>query len=76
MEIASPVNNQRFCQMVQSARLSDAVAITLFNRGRSRPVTHSEFRAWMAEPHSARWRALADDDLLHAERMFGWVKSC
>jgi hypothetical protein len=76
METASPVNNQRLCQMVQSAGLSEAVAITLFNRGRRQPVTHSEFRAWMAAPHSARWRALADDDLLHAERMFGLAKVC
>ncbi len=74
MESATPENNRRLCELVESAGLSEAVAITLFNRGRSRPVTHSEFRAWTAQPESPRWRALADDDLVHAERMLGLAK--
>jgi len=74
MESVTPENNRRLCELVESAGLSEAVAITLFNRGRSRPVTHSEFRAWMAQPESPRWRALPDDELVHAERMLGLAK--
>ena len=75
MESAIPENNLQLCELVQSAGLSEAVAITLFNRGRSRPVTHSEFRSWLAHPGSPRWRALADDDLVHAQRMLSVYKA-
>lgn len=60
-------NNQRFCELVAAARLSEATAITLFNRARHTPVTVTAWRSWLAQPGSDRWAAMHDADLRHAE---------
>ena len=60
-------NNRRFCELVAEARLSEAAAITLFNRDRRTPVTVTGWRAWLAEPGTPRWAQMHDDDLRHAE---------
>ena len=63
-------NNARLRELINSKRLSLAVALTIFNRGRSAPVTESILKSWLADPGESRWSALQDDDLQHAEVVF------
>ncbi len=66
-------NSERFRALVADARLAPATAMTLFNRGRAVPVRESGWKAWLADPGSARWTAISQADLRHAERVFGAV---
>lgn len=61
-------NNSQLKHLVESKRLSLPVALTIFNRGRSDPVTESTFKAWFADPNSEVWRELSSADLEHAQR--------
>lgn len=63
-------NNARLRQLIESAALTQAAALTLFNRGQVRPITESGFKAWLADPDSVRWRELSEAYLQHAERVF------
>ena len=63
-------NNIRLRELVESTGLTQAVALTLFNRGQVRPITESGFKAWLAAPESVRWRELSDAYLDHAEKVF------
>ncbi len=63
-------NNARLRELIESAGLTQAAALTLFNRGQVRPITESGFKAWLADPASVRWRELSDAYLQHAEKVF------
>ena len=63
-------NNARLRELINSKRLSLAVALTIFNRGRTAPVTESTLKSWLADPGESRWSAVQDDDLQHAEVAF------
>ena len=63
-------NNVRLRELIESAGLTQAAALTLFNRGQVRPITESGFKAWLAAPDSVRWRELSDAYAAHAEKVF------
>lgn len=63
-------NNIRLRELVESTGFSQAVALTIFNRGQVRPISESGFKAWLAAPDSTRWRELSDAYLVHAEKVF------
>lgn len=67
MQTQNHANNLRLCELLHQSGMTQAVAMTLFNRGRRHPVTESMFKAWMAPPDAPHWRALADDDLAWAQ---------
>lgn len=68
-------NNARLRELIERAGITQAVALTLFNRGQVRPITESGWKAWLAAPESVRWRELSDAYLAHAEKVFsGLVK--
>ena len=64
-------NNVRLRALIASAGLTQAEALTLFNRGQAKAITVSGFKAWLAAPESVRWRLMADNYLEHAERVLG-----
>jgi hypothetical protein len=66
-------NNIKLRALIESAGLTQAAALTLFNRGQVRPITESGFKAWLAAPDSARWRELSDAYIEHAEKVFSKV---
>lgn len=63
-------NNARLRELIERAGITQAVALTLFNRGQVRPITESGWKAWLAAPGSVRWRELSDAYLAHAEKAF------
>lgn len=66
-------NNVRLQEIIKSRRLSMAVALTIFNRSRTSPVTESALKSWLVEPGDSRWSVLSDGDLQHAEKVFAEV---
>lgn len=73
MSTANHPNNVRLRQLIEDARLTQAAALTLFNRGQARPITESGFKAWLAAPDSTRWRELSDAYVEHAEKVYAKV---
>lgn len=66
MEGVGDSNNQRLRELVRRTRLSDAVALTLFNRGLGRQAcTSSQWKAYLADP--PRDARLPDELLAHAQ---------
>ena len=63
-------NNTRLRELIEHAGLTQAAALTLFNRGQVRPTTESGFKAWLADHAAVRWRELSDAYLAHAEKVF------
>ena len=66
-------NNARLRELIERAELTQAVALTLFNRGQVRPITESGWKAWLADPSSVRWRELSDAYLARAEKVFAKI---
>ncbi|TDP78177.1 hypothetical protein EV672_1264 [Aquabacterium commune] len=66
-------NNSRLRELIESAGLTQAAALTIFNRGQAKPITESGFKAWLAAPDSVRWRELSDAYAAHAEKVFNKV---
>lgn len=66
-------NNLRLRELIETAELTQAAALTLFNRGQVRPITESGWKAWLADPESVRWRELSDAYKDHAEKVFAKV---
>lgn len=64
-------SNARFCALVEASGLTQAVALTIFNRGLSKPVTESTFKSWMKEPDSNLWAEIPGGYLERAEAVFG-----
>jgi len=73
MSTANHPNNARLRELIEGAGLTQAAALTLFNRGQVRPITESGFKAWLADPSSVRWRELSDVFREHAEKVFAKV---
>lgn len=67
----SMTNNERLRQLIAEAGLTQAVALTIFNRGLG-PAAYSEiaWKGFLADPASARFRPLKDELLAHAEKQF------
>jgi hypothetical protein len=68
-------NNERLRKLVESSGLTQAVALTVFNRGLG-PAAYSEstWKAFFVRPDSPRFRPLKDELLAHAEKEFAKLK--
>lgn len=68
-------NNPRLRELIEEAGVTQAVALTIFNRGLG-PAAYSmdTFKAFLASPASAKFRPLKDELLAHAEKQFAKVK--
>lgn len=64
-------NNERLRELVETAGLTQAVALTVFNRGLG-PAAYSEstWKAFFVKSDSPRFRPLKDELLAHAEKEF------
>jgi hypothetical protein len=71
MNTSAKSNNERLRELVEASGLTQAVALTVFNRGLG-PAAYSEssWKAFFASPDTTRFRPLKDDLLAHAEREF------
>lgn len=65
-------NNERLRILVEASGLTQAVALTVFNRGLG-PAAYAEstWKAFFVRPDSPRFRPLKDELLAHAEKEFG-----
>lgn len=72
MNTKTKTTNQQLRELVEASGLTQAVALTVFNRGMG-PRTYSEsaWKAFLADPASARFRRLDEDLLAHAVKQFG-----
>jgi hypothetical protein len=66
-------NNERLRELYQASKLKQAVAMTLFNRYRRQRITETEWKSWLADPGTVRWRAMPDECIAHAEKVFANV---
>lgn len=75
MNTADKSNNERLRELVEGAGLTQAVALTLFNRGLG-PAAYSEstWKAFFSSPDTTRFRPLSDALLLHAQEIFGGMQ--
>lgn len=64
-------NNERLRELVEASGLTQAVALTVFNRGLG-PAAYSEstWKAFFVKTESPRFRPLKDELLAHAEKEF------
>lgn len=64
-------NNERLRALIEAAGVTQAVALTIFNRGLG-PAAYSmdTFKAFLVRPDSAKFRVLKDELLAHAEKQF------
>jgi hypothetical protein len=69
--VKTPTNNERLRELVEGASLTQAVALTIFNRGLG-PAAYSldHWRAFFVSPDKSRFRPLSDELLAHAEKAF------
>jgi hypothetical protein len=74
-------NNQRLRELIDAAGVTQAVALTIFNRGLG-PAAYSmdTFKAFLAQPGTpgkSKFRPLKDELLEHAEKQFAKIqKKC
>lgn len=70
----SKSNNQQLRDLVEASGLSQAVLLTLFNRGlKTGACTESRWKAYLADPSSPRFVTLDDDTLQHAIKVFAGI---
>jgi len=64
-------NNERLRELVEASGMTQAVALTVFNRGLG-PAAYSEstWKAFFVKTDSPRFRPLKDELLAHAEKEF------
>jgi len=69
-------NNQQLREIVEASGLTQAVALTVFNRGLG-PAGYSEsaWKAFLADPSAVRFRPLSDELLAHAQKQFANILS-
>lgn len=75
MNTRDNTNNERLRELVQEAGVTQAVALTIFNRGLG-PAAYSEssWKAFFSSSETTRFRPFSDDLLAHAEKVFAKVK--
>lgn len=75
MTKAEKTNNEKLRQLVEASGLTQAVALTVFNRGLGvGGYSESAWKAWLCNPDSSRFRPLKDELLQHAQTQFGKIK--
>ena len=69
-------NNQQLRELVEASGLTQAVALTVFNRGLG-PAGYSEsaWKAFLADPAAVRFRPLSDELLAHAKKHFANIQA-
>jgi hypothetical protein len=73
MQTAPAANANNLClrQLVETAGLSQAVAMTIFNRGLGLSACpESQWKAFFAEPNAPVFKPLSDEWLAHAQQQF------
>jgi len=64
-------NNERLRKLVETSGLSQAVALTIFNRGFGvAGYSIDAWKAFLVSPDSKKFRPLKDELLTHAEKAF------
>ena len=64
-------NNQRLRELIEGAGVSQAIALTIFNRGLGAAAYSGDsWKAFLSNPETTRFRALKDELLAHAENVF------
>lgn len=64
-------NNERLRELVEATRLTQVVALTVFNRGLgAASYSESAWKAFFASPETTRFRPFSDKLLKHAEKVF------
>lgn len=64
--------NERLKELVTGAKLTQAVALTYFNRGFGiRGLAESTWKSYFCSPETTRWREFSSEYLVHAEKLFG-----
>lgn len=72
MNTAKKTNNELLRELVEASGLTQAVALTVFNRGLGAAgYSESTWKAFFSEPSGARFRPLKDELLEHAKKEFG-----
>lgn len=72
MNTNEKTNNERLAELVKGAGLSQAAALTLFNRGFGiRGIKESTWKGYFCDPKASRFRGFNDDLMAHAEKVFG-----
>lgn len=74
MNTQNNTNNERLRALVNESGLAQPDALALFNRGLVKPYSLSVWKAYLADPASARWRRFDDALLAHAEKVLGKIK--
>lgn len=71
MNTKPETNNEKLRELVEASGLTQAVALTVFNRGLG-PAAYSEsaWKAFLSSPETTRFRPLSDELLAHAEKQF------
>jgi len=70
-------NGKRLRALIEGAGLTQEKALELFNNARPKlfdPYSLSAWKAFLAEPGSARWRPFGDRLLERAEKLFSPLK--
>lgn len=66
--------NARLRELVATSGLPPAVAMTIFNRQRgSAACSETEWRGFMAEPGSGRYREMSSEQFAHAVAQFARI---
>lgn len=75
MNTRDNANNERLRELVQEAGVTQAVALTIFNRGLG-PAAYSEssWKAFFSSADTTRFRPFSDELLGHAEKVFAKLK--
>lgn len=75
MNTIDKTNNQQLRELVDASGLTQAVALTIFNRGLGiRPYSESAWKAFLADTAAVRFRPLNDDLLEHAKKQFSKIE--
>lgn len=74
MRTTPRTNNERLRDLVLDAGLSEAVSLTIFNRGLgSAAKSMEDWKSYLADPTAQRFRAIDDGLIAHAENVFAKV---
>ncbi len=74
MHTNQSTNNERLRELVASSKLTQAVALTIFNRGLgTKAYSESAWKAYLSSPETTRFRRLSDEMLAHAEKQLSKI---
>ena len=76
MNTSAKTNNELLRELVEASGLTQAVALTVFNRGLGAAAySESTWKAFLADPAAARFRPLSDELLTHAIKQFSKIEA-